>query len=110
MMNRRELIKAFGATAALPFLPAIGEATPINKVANSFTYCLNMATIRGHNLGFGFGFGYGVGFWVGFDLFDGLAFHCAIVSLASLSVVLVLREPFDAAVHRTQFLAPSRAE
>lgn len=52
MINRRQLLKALSATAALPFLPAISEAKAINKAANSFTYCLNMATIRGHNLGF----------------------------------------------------------
>ncbi|MCW3106180.1 MAG: xylose isomerase [Segetibacter sp.] len=52
MINRRELLKALSATATLPFLPGLSEAKPAKKVANSFTYCLNMATIRGHNLGF----------------------------------------------------------
>lgn len=52
MINRRELVKALGATAALPFVPAISEAAPSKKSTHFFTYCLNMATIRGHNLGF----------------------------------------------------------
>jgi len=51
-MDRRELFKALGVTTVLPFLSHISEAAPPAKPATSFTYCLNMATIRGHNLGF----------------------------------------------------------
>jgi 2-keto-myo-inositol isomerase len=52
MINRRELLKALSATAALPFLPSSSHAGPPKKTSNSFIYCLNMATIRGHKLGF----------------------------------------------------------
>ncbi len=52
MINRRELFKGIGATAALSLLPGIGKAGKPYKPARAFTYCLNMATIRGHNLGF----------------------------------------------------------
>ena len=52
MINRRELLKAMGATTALPFLPAFAKAIAPYKPAHSFSYCLNMATIRGHKLGF----------------------------------------------------------
>jgi 2-keto-myo-inositol isomerase len=51
-MNRRELLAALSATAAMPFLPVSSQAETSNKVANSFIYCINMATIRGHKLGF----------------------------------------------------------
>lgn len=51
-MNRRELLKALGATTAVSFLPRISIAETAYMANNSFTYCLNMATIRGHNLGF----------------------------------------------------------
>jgi sugar phosphate isomerase/epimerase len=33
-------------------LPRFSEAKAAKKLANTFSYCLNMATIRGHNLGF----------------------------------------------------------
>jgi len=52
MINRRELFKGLGAGAALSLLPGLSEAAPRKKAAGSFTYCLNMATIRGHHLGF----------------------------------------------------------
>lgn len=52
MMNRRNLLKSLGATAALPFLPDITHAQPPKKASNRFIYCINMATIRGHKLGF----------------------------------------------------------
>lgn len=52
MINRRNLLKAAGATAGLSFLPGLSEAEPSFKAKNAFTYCLNMATLRGHNLGF----------------------------------------------------------
>lgn len=52
IMNRRELLKALGATAAISFLPRLSTAEATYKADVSFTYCLNMATIRGHNLGF----------------------------------------------------------
>jgi sugar phosphate isomerase/epimerase len=50
-MDRRELIKALGVTTGLSFLSNTNEASPGTKNA-SFTYCLNIATIRGHKLGF----------------------------------------------------------
>jgi 2-keto-myo-inositol isomerase len=52
MINRRELIKTVGATVGLSFLPGLNDAQTAKKTTRSFTYCLNMATIRGHNLGF----------------------------------------------------------
>lgn len=51
-MNRRKLLKALGVSAAVPFLPNISQAASNPEGNTSFTYCLNMATIRGHNLGF----------------------------------------------------------
>lgn len=51
-MNRRKLLKAFGATTALSFLPGLSIAGAASGSGASFTYCLNMSTIRGHNLGF----------------------------------------------------------
>lgn len=52
MINRRELLKGLGATAALPFLPVNSSAETTKKASSPFTYCINMATIRGHKLGF----------------------------------------------------------
>lgn len=51
-MDRRELIKALGVTTGLSFLSNFSHATADKKPPTSFTYCLNMATIRGHKLGF----------------------------------------------------------
>jgi sugar phosphate isomerase/epimerase len=51
-MNRRKLFKALGVTTAASFLPRLAEAEASPQRSSSFTYCLNMATIRGHNLGF----------------------------------------------------------
>lgn len=51
-MNRRELLKALGVTTAASFLPRLSDAEAGPQPNASFTYCLNMATIRGHNLGF----------------------------------------------------------
>lgn len=52
MTNRRELLKVLGVTTAAPFFPRLGYAEATREANASFTYCLNMATIRGHNLGF----------------------------------------------------------
>lgn len=52
MMNRRELLKALGAATATSFLPCFSQAASSPKHNGSFEYCLNMATIRGHHLGF----------------------------------------------------------
>ncbi|GEO09656.1 xylose isomerase [Segetibacter aerophilus] len=51
-MNRRDLIKSLSATATLPFLPVVSSAQAAQKTSGKFTYCINMATIRGHKLGF----------------------------------------------------------
>ena len=53
-INRRKVLQLFGASAGIAMLPRVGKSTttatpPANP---SFTYCLNMATIREHNLGF----------------------------------------------------------
>ncbi len=52
MINRRELLKALSVTTAGSFLPRSSEAQSSPRPNPSFTYCLNMATIRGHHLGF----------------------------------------------------------
>ncbi len=52
MIKRRELLKGLSATAGAFLLPRLIEGKTTNKLANTFSYCLNMATIRGHNLGF----------------------------------------------------------
>jgi sugar phosphate isomerase/epimerase len=49
-MNRRNTLKALAATSGLASLPRPVLAAPAAKP--SFTYCLNMSTIMGHNLGF----------------------------------------------------------
>jgi 2-keto-myo-inositol isomerase len=51
-INRRKAIQLAGAAAAVAVVNKAGGA--ISKPADkpAFTYCLNMATIRGHNLGF----------------------------------------------------------
>lgn len=51
-MNRRDLLTILGATTAGSFLPRSGYSKPSPAPTPSFKYCLNMATIRGHNLGF----------------------------------------------------------
>lgn len=50
-MNRRELLQLAGISAGISLLPRslYAAATPSSA---AFTYCLNMATIRGHKLGF----------------------------------------------------------
>ena len=52
MLNRRQLMQLAGTTAGLSFLPKVNQATSKSIAANLFSYCLNMATIRGHKLGF----------------------------------------------------------
>ena len=52
MTNRRELLKVLGVTAGISFLPRTSQAEAKQTSATAFSYCLNMATIRGHNLGF----------------------------------------------------------
>src|SRR4051812_27958862 len=52
MINRRELFKALGVSAGVAVLPGVTNTAPLNKDRGLFTYCLNMAAIRGHNLGF----------------------------------------------------------
>jgi 2-keto-myo-inositol isomerase len=50
LLNRRNSLKALGAAVGLSLLPEVNLAKPAPKQA--FTYCLNMSTIRGQNLGF----------------------------------------------------------
>ncbi len=52
MINRRQVLRILGVTTGMSFLPRPGEAEAKTPYANAFTYCLNMATLRGHNLGF----------------------------------------------------------
>lgn len=52
-ISRRNVLKLFGASAGMALLPRIGRSMALMEPqANpAFTYCLNMATIRGHKLG-----------------------------------------------------------
>jgi 2-keto-myo-inositol isomerase len=50
-LNRRDTLKALGASVGLSLLPLMGLSKPIVAKA-AFTYCLNLSTIRGHKLGF----------------------------------------------------------
>ena len=52
-INRRNVLKLVGTTAGMAMLPRMGRSMPVAEPhANaSFIYCLNTATIRGHNLG-----------------------------------------------------------
>lgn len=52
MLHRRKILQLLGATTGLSMLPRVNRAAPRTETADSFTYCLNMATIRGHKLGF----------------------------------------------------------
>jgi 2-keto-myo-inositol isomerase len=52
MLYRRQLLQILGTTAGLSLLPKINMASPVAAAADPFIYCLNMATIRGHKLGF----------------------------------------------------------
>ena len=51
-MHRRQLLQSLGASAGLSLLPRVIRSAPAPKAAAAFTYCLNIATIRGHKLGF----------------------------------------------------------
>src|SRR4051794_36967649 len=53
-ISRRKMLQIFGAAAGVAMLPRISKSTTTAAPPThpSFTYCLNMATIRGHNLGF----------------------------------------------------------
>ena len=51
-MNRRHLMQQLGTLTGMSFLPQLSRSEPEAGSANAFTYCLNMATIRGHKLGF----------------------------------------------------------
>jgi sugar phosphate isomerase/epimerase len=51
-MNRRHLLSLMGAAAGTALLPRVAGARPGQRKSRSFVPCLNMATIRGHNLGF----------------------------------------------------------
>lgn len=51
-IGRRKLLQLLGATAGLTLLPRAIHAIPAPPpVEGNFIYCLNTATIRGHNLG-----------------------------------------------------------
>jgi 2-keto-myo-inositol isomerase len=51
-MKRRELLKGLTAATSISFLPKVVTATSPARAKGRFKYCLNMATIRGHKLGF----------------------------------------------------------
>lgn len=52
-ISRRKIIQIAGMATAATLLPRAGNSTPAGEsfVKSSFTYCLNMATLRGHKLG-----------------------------------------------------------
>jgi sugar phosphate isomerase/epimerase len=50
-LGRRRLLQLLGASAGLAFVPSILRSQPTAAINNSFIYCMNTATIRGHNLG-----------------------------------------------------------
>jgi 2-keto-myo-inositol isomerase len=53
MVNRRQAVKLLGLTSASTLISFKGNAIPFPKRAvDKFGYCLNMATLRGHKLGF----------------------------------------------------------
>ena len=54
MLNRRKLLKTLSASAVSPLIPLQGkpETSAISGARSKYTYCLNMATLRGHKLGF----------------------------------------------------------
>ena len=54
-ISRRKILQLFGASTGVAILPCITKSTAVAAPPPThltFTYCLNMATIRGHNLGF----------------------------------------------------------
>lgn len=53
-ISRRKILQLFGTTAAAFSLPSVGRSMlpPAPQAKSGFIYCLNMATIRGHKLGF----------------------------------------------------------
>lgn len=50
-IDRRKLLKVFGASAGLSILPDFVKAAPAPEAGKNFIYCLNTATIREHRLG-----------------------------------------------------------
>ena len=51
-MKRRALLSGLGAATAISILPKVVAAKSPDIAKPAFKYCLNMATIRGHKLGF----------------------------------------------------------
>ncbi|HUQ66267.1 MAG TPA: sugar phosphate isomerase/epimerase family protein [Flavitalea sp.] len=51
MVNRRDLLKYFTASAGLAALPTFVKSMPAVHKDKNFIYCLNTATIREHHLG-----------------------------------------------------------
>lgn len=53
-ISRRKILQLFGVSTAVCLLPKAGSAmmASLPETKKGFTYCLNMATIRGHKLGF----------------------------------------------------------
>jgi sugar phosphate isomerase/epimerase len=52
IMKRRQLLKGLGSATAISVLPRVVPAQSTKMPKSAFKYCLNMATIRGHKLGF----------------------------------------------------------
>ena len=51
-MKRRHLLKGMAAATSISLLPGIAAGKQPSAAKSQFKYCLNMATIRGHKLGF----------------------------------------------------------
>jgi sugar phosphate isomerase/epimerase len=50
-LSRRKLLQLLGASAGLAFVPSILKSAAPAATNKNFIYCMNTATIRGHNLG-----------------------------------------------------------
>jgi sugar phosphate isomerase/epimerase len=50
-LSRRKLLQFLGASAGLALVPSILQSKPVTATNKNFIYCMNTATIRGHNLG-----------------------------------------------------------
>lgn len=51
-ISRRRAVQFIGATTGMAMIPKSNNLAAEANKKNNFTYCLNMATIRGHQLGF----------------------------------------------------------
>lgn len=50
-ISRRNLLTLLGASGGVSLIPGPIQSMPVRKTQKDFIFCLNTATIRGHNLG-----------------------------------------------------------